>query len=254
MTARPAPSFRRPELAHLVRRAARGLSGAVGCAIALAIAAAPPAHAAEPVAAPAAVAGPAAAPGTATAMEVPDVELRPPGTTSDGTASRHGIQHWGVKIGYGWSKQRQTGVIPFYAQVGWSFPDWLDKPLLRWNLDLQYVLEGWAGGTHSPYTSAFEIGVNPISLRLAYDQGQQFVPYLQGGLGVMYTSLQGVRTGGPFEFDELFGVGIEAFVTKRFAITVEYRYRHMSNAGIYEDNRGLDTQFVLFGITEHPQR
>ncbi|MFM8409474.1 MAG: acyloxyacyl hydrolase [Alphaproteobacteria bacterium] len=213
-------------------------------------------HAAGPATtdAPAAVVEPQApVPGTG-AMEVPDVTLRPPGTAPDGSVSRHGIQHWGVKIGYGWSKQRQTGVIPFYGQVGWSFPDWLDKPLLRWHLDFQYVLEAWAGGTHSPYTSAFEIGVNPISLRLAWDRGQQFVPYLQGGLGVMYTSLQGVRTGGPFEFDELFGIGIEAFVTKRFALTVEYRYRHMSNAGIYEDNRGLDTQFVLFGITEHPQR
>lgn len=200
-----------------------------------------------------AVEAPATAPPAGT-MEVPDVTLRPPGTAADGSVSRHGVQHWGLKIGYGWSTQRQTGVIPFYGQVGWSFPDWLDQPLLRWNLDLQYVLEAWAGGTHSPYTSAFEIGVNPISLRLAWDRGQQFVPYLQGGLGVMYTSLQGVRTGGPFQFDELFGIGIEAFVTKRFALVVEYRYRHMSNAGIYEDNRGLDTQFVLFGITEHPQR
>jgi opacity protein-like surface antigen len=249
LRARPA-LVRRPDPGRLAR-AARGPAGRLAAAsfAALLLARPAPVRADAPVDATA----PTAAEATP-AMEVPDVTLRPPGTAPDGTASRHGVQHWGLKLGYGWSTQRQTGVIPFYGQVGWSFPDWLDRPLLRWHLDLQYVLEAWAGGTNSPYTSAFEIGVNPISLRLSWDRGQQFVPFVQGGLGVMYTSLQGVRTGGPFQFDELFGAGIEAFVSKRFALTVEYRYRHMSNAGIYEDNRGLDTQFVLIGITEHPQR
>ena len=201
---------------------------------------------------PAVATDPVAAPGVL--LPPPDVTLRPPASDADGIASRHGIQQWGVKLGYGWSKQHQTGVIPVYGQAGWSFWDVIDRPLLRWHIDLQYIIEGWMAGVHNPDTSAFEIGLNPISLRVSYDRGQQFVPFAQGGIGVMYTSLQGIRAGGPFQFDELFGMGLEMFCNRHFALTVEYRYRHMSNAGISTDNRGLDTQFVLFGITEHPQR
>lgn len=178
-------------------------------------------------------------------------------TLDDGSSElspRHGLQQYGALLGYGWSQQRQIGVIPVFAHAGWAFWDVIDRPLRRWHLDLNYVLEGWIAGLNAPYTSAVEFGINPLSARIAYDAGQQFVPYLQAGVGVMYTSIQGARLGGPFEFDEYGAVGLELYCTRNYALTIEYRYRHMSNAGINDDNRGLDTSFVLFGFTKHPQR
>jgi len=159
-----------------------------------------------------------------------------------------------VKLGYGTSSQDQVEVMPVYAQVGWALPDVIDQPLQRWNIDLKWLVEGWAAGIHNPRTDAVEFGINPITFKLAYDAGQQFVPFFQGGVGVMYTSLQGINAGGPFQFDEVVGLGIDMFCTKNFALSVSYRYRHMSNAGIYSDNSGLDTQFVLLGFDFHPER
>lgn len=118
-------------------------------------------------------------------------------------AERSGVQQWGLKLGYGTSDKGQVEILPVYGEAGWSFPDVIDQPLIRHHVDFQWLLEGWLAGIHTPRSDAFEFGINPITLKLAYDAGQQFVPYLQGGIGVMYTSLQdGLKLGGPFEFDE----------------------------------------------------
>ncbi|HZR80460.1 MAG TPA: acyloxyacyl hydrolase [Candidatus Binatia bacterium] len=170
-------------------------------------------------------------------------------------ASRHGVQEWGVKLGYGTSQRGQVEIMPVYGQVGWSMPDVIDLPLRRHGVDMKYILEGWAAGIHTPRSDAFEFGINPIEFKFAYDVGQQFVPFFQGGVGVMYTSLQdGLKLGGPFEFDEVVGAGLDLFCNDNFALSVSYRYRHMSNAGLGDDNRGLDTQYVLLGFDFHPQR
>lgn len=168
---------------------------------------------------------------------------------------RSGIQQMGIKLGYGVSDRGQVGIIPIYGDLGWSLPDVIDQPLLRHHVDVNWLLEGWGAGIHSPTTDALEFGINPIAFKVAYDAGQQFVPYLQLATGVMYTSLQdGLKIGGPFEFNEYAGAGLDLYCNKKFALTIEYRFRHFSNARIYSDNRGLDTQYVLFGIAEHPER
>jgi hypothetical protein len=38
-------------------------------------------------------------------------------------------------------------------------------------------------------------------------------------------------------------------LTKKFALTGEYRWRHMSNAGASGPNHGLNHDFALVGLT-----
>lgn len=168
-------------------------------------------------------------------------------------ADRSGLRHFGFRVGYGYSTRKDVQVIPFYAHAGWLFPECIDGPLRSWNLDFEYYLEGWIGGVTGPQ-NAIEVGINPIGFKLAYDAGQTVVPYFSAGLGVMYTGLQGIKIGGPFEFNETGGVGVEIFLERGLALTVGYRYRHISNAGIKKDNRGLDTQFGTIGLSWYPSR
>ena len=49
--------------------------------------------------------------------------------------------------------------------------------------------------------------IKSIGLKLEYDQGQQVVPYLIAGTGVMYTGLGGYDLSGPFEFASFGGGG-----------------------------------------------
>jgi hypothetical protein len=168
-------------------------------------------------------------------------------------ADRRGLRELGFRVGYGYSTREDVQVIPFYAHAGWLLPELIDAPLRSWNLDLEYVLEGWIAGVTGPQ-DAIEVGINPIGFKLAYDAGQTVVPYFAGGVGILYTGLQGIELGGPFEFNETAGVGVEAFVEQGLALTVGFRYRHISNAGIEDENMGLDTLFGTIGLSWYPRR
>lgn len=167
---------------------------------------------------------------------------------------RQGLRELTVRVGFG-DADRDAQIIPLLVSAGWLLPEVIDAPLARHGIDLEYVLEGWiAGARIEGRTDAIEVGVNPIAFRLAYDVGQHAVPYASGGLGVLYTGLQGIGIGGPFEFDETAGVGLALFFDRRWAIDLSYRFRHISNAGISSDNRGLNTHFGLIGVSFFPGR
>ncbi len=155
-----------------------------------------------------------------------------------------------VLIGFGQSEPLDPQLVPVMAQLEWRLPDPIDATLARADLRLRWFLEVWAAAIHAQ-PSAFEVGVNPIGFEIAWDAGQRVVPFAQGAIGLLVTNLEGYRTGGALEFDETFGLGFDIFLTPDIALSLTGRYRHMSNAGIYEDNRGLDTFYGLVGIAFH---
>jgi hypothetical protein len=152
---------------------------------------------------------------------------------------RRGVQEYGFTTGFGQSERENVQIIPLYGHVGWFLCDAID--------------EGWVAGVHNP-SDAVEFGVNPVTFKLSYDRGQAVVPYFHGGAGVMYTSLQGIGLGGPFEFDEVAGVGVNVFLERDLALSLGYRFRHVSNAELGSENFGLDTHFVLVGVDWMPRR
>ena len=180
--------------------------------------------------------------------------VRPPeGAGASGRG--RGLRELTVRTGFGDADRADVEIVPLLVSAGWLLPDVVDAPLARWGLDLEYVLEGWVAGARiEGRTDAIEVGINPLAFRLAYDVGQHAVPYVSGGLGVLYTGLQGIGIGGPFEFDETAGVGLALFFDRRLAIDLGYRFRHISNAGISSDNRGLNTHFGLVGVSFFPGR
>lgn len=166
---------------------------------------------------------------------------------------RTGVQEWGVLAGYGPSSRDNIFLVPLFGRVGWALPDIVDEPLQEYDIDLNWMVEAWVAGVFDGQ-DAFEGGVAPIVLKLDYDFGQRFVPFGIGGVGAMYTGLQGQDLGGPFEFASFVGVGLHTFLTDRLALTLSWRIRHISNAGIKDPNRGLNTNFFLIGLEAFPKR
>jgi len=166
---------------------------------------------------------------------------------------RSGLQEWGVLAGYGPSSRDSIFIVPLVARAAWLLPEVIDEPVRRHDLQLRWVVEGWVAGVFDGQ-DAFEGGVSPIVLKLDYDAGQRFVPFGIGGAGAMYTGLQGQNLGGPFEFDSFVGLGLHTFLSDRTALTVEWRIRHISNAGIKDPNRGLNTNFFTIGLEFFPKR
>jgi hypothetical protein len=167
---------------------------------------------------------------------------------------RNGLQEMAFTTAYGFSDEKGIEVVPLYARFAWLFPDVIDEPLHDVNLNLKWFLEPWVAGVTSAKQNAIEFGITPIGLKLEYDAGQQVVPYIIGGTGVMYTGLGGYRLSGPFEFASFGGAGIELFLTDTLAMSFSWRIRHISNAGIKDPNPGLNTQFVMLGFDWFPKR
>jgi len=166
---------------------------------------------------------------------------------------RSGVQELGVAAGYGISERDNVQIMPLFFRAGWYFPDVIDAPLARHNLNLKWMLEPWIAGITN-HSDAVEFGVNLLYFKLDYDAGWPVVPFVQGGEGAMYTSLQGERLGGPFEFSSAIGAGLHFFIDRQLAISLSYRLRHISNAGLKSDNSGLNTHFFLIGLESFPNR
>lgn len=99
-----------------------------------------------------------------------------------------------------------------------------------------------------------EVAFSPLIFDYRYDVGFPVVPFLEGGEGILYTSLSGLRLGGHFQFSSQAGGGIHLFLTPKDALTIGARIRHISNAGIRSENSGLNTYFLVFAWSHFPFR
>jgi len=163
------------------------------------------------------------------------------------------IRSFGVTVGGGASERIEAVVVPVQVELGLRLPELVDKPLSDASIRVEWTFKLWASAILGPENTA-EGGLNPIGLRVAFDRGQRWVPFAEVGLGVMGTGLREAKTGGPFQFDQTAGGGVQWFLDPRTASSLSYQYRHMSNSRIYDQNSGLDTHFALLGLHWFPQR
>ena len=91
-------------------------------------------------------------------------------------------------------------------------------------------------------------GVLPV-LTYYFDLGNGLYPYIEGGLGVLYTDLRGYNLGGHFSFMEAVGTGVTYFLNENLALNLGWRFRHISNAELYKDNAGLNSDIFLVGVS-----
>jgi hypothetical protein len=96
---------------------------------------------------------------------------------------------------------------------------------------------------------SIEMGLGLPEFTYYFDTGTRLMPYIEGGLGMLYTDLRGYHLGGHFSFTENVGVGASYFLNNNMALTAAWRFRHISNAGLYSDNAGLESGLFLAGFS-----
>ncbi len=74
-------------------------------------------------------------------------------------------------------------------------------------------------------------------------QRSQFVPYVEGGVGLIYTDFQREGQGSRVNFNPILGCGIRNRTT-----FLSLRLHHLSNGGLNEDNRGINSIVLGFGM------
>jgi hypothetical protein len=124
-----------------------------------------------------------------------------------------------------------------YAKV-WHHPA---PKLLRWKL------EGTIGSSLTPQ-AYFMASLGMLALYyLDFISTRYTRPYIEGGIGVIYTGFQVKGQGSQVNFNPQAGIGTEIKVGAGLPWFAAVRIHHLSNAGLHHDNRGVDSLIFLFG-------
>ena len=93
-------------------------------------------------------------------------------------------------------------------------------------------------------------GVSPIGLKLNFRRAQMLQPFVSGSGGFLYfTKDVPVSGAARFNFTYDFGGGIQIVKDSGRAITVGYKYNHISNGYHAPINPGVDVQMVYVGYS-----
>lgn len=73
-------------------------------------------------------------------------------------------------------------------------------------------------------------------------------PYLEGGIGVVFTDFRVKGQGLRFNFNPQIGVGLDFSTANGRDMTVGVRLHHLSNADLHRDNRGINSVLMVVGV------
>jgi lipid A 3-O-deacylase len=176
------------------------------------------------------------------------------GTTplrADDLLPQPGSWELGLRSGYslGW---RNVDMVPVNVRIGYTLfkgKKWI-IPRGAFEIGIEPFASVITRVAHPDKRSgSLELGGLLPVLTYYFDLGYNVYPYFEGGLGMLYTDLRGYNLGGHFSFTETFGTGVTYFLNERLALSVGWRFRHISNAGLYEDNAGLNSNIFLVGFS-----
>jgi hypothetical protein len=137
--------------------------------------------------------------------------------------------------------------INFVQLSGFIMWDY-DKVWRHWAPELlRFKVEGTAGLTTSPKTRGMaSVGMMALYY-LEFFSNHRLNPYVEGGIGVIYTDFKVDGQGSRFNFNPQVGIGTEIQVDSGPPFFGAVRLSHISNAGLHEDNRGVNSVVIMIG-------
>ncbi len=176
------------------------------------------------------------------AWSEPDAEIEEP---------HRWLSSFGVVSGYGVAPLDKNNsdyeIIPILPQFGFDINPLAEKLHIKPKGLLEFVVEPVMNVIINPDANA-EVGCSfflKYSLRIT----SRITPYIEGGTGMIYASLSTNEQGTKYNFITQAGLGIQFFLNEHYALTGGYRFRHLSNAHLDKQNRGIDHHFGLIGIS-----
>jgi len=135
--------------------------------------------------------------------------------------------------------------IPFILRFGFDLTPLvrrINSPSL-----MELEVEPFLSPVLGPETNV-EGGCN-LLLKYAYPLTSRFLPYVESGLGLLYTTQHFEEQSTQLNSILQGGLGFHYFLRKNLSLNVGYRFRHFSNAGIRKPNTGIDTYTILIGFS-----
>jgi len=157
----------------------------------------------------------------------------------------------------------ESGIITGYGMGSISGGKHYEPILLIWHLgcDLKRFIPELEDhqGTFSLYVEPqinpvfnpetdIEVGVG-VGLKYMHPVTEKISAYIFGSTGPHYITVKTSEQTNGFIFSDTIGAGIAFFLTKKSSLNLEYRFRHISNAGLVRPNGGIDTHFGMIGYS-----
>jgi len=144
----------------------------------------------------------------------------------------------------------QINDVDATVRLGYMLNSPAPMPLLRANFEI--LAEIFGGGVIKGPADVIAGTTLFLRYNVVYP-GAWLIPYVQVGAGGAYSDAYQDpiqrELGGPLSFNLQAGFGARVLVSPTSAVFVEFDYRHLSNAGIADRNRGLNSGGAWLGAS-----
>ncbi len=153
--------------------------------------------------------------------------------------SGYGITH----RGFG-ATQTQVQTLDLIGRFGWFLSQELGSGWYkgRHELLVELPLHLVVDPKVSPMVGGYLLG------SWKFTSLDDWAPYVFAGGGILYVDLGLPTMGSRLDFSYQCGTGVQYFITKDTALSLEYRYHHISNAGTATPNEPLNSSKILLGV------
>ena len=134
------------------------------------------------------------------------------------------------------------------ATVSWAMT--ISEPMGKGIFDgaLSLGAEAVLFRTRQP-SESYNVGAMP-RLRYVFGSRGKIRPYLEGGGGGIFGTLAGTpEQASNGNFILMAGAGVSWFFSPHIAVSVGYRFYHISNAGLGDPNSGLNYNYPFIGLS-----
>jgi opacity protein-like surface antigen len=150
----------------------------------------------------------------------------------------------GLRFAYG--KNTHGASVNLYSLL----PRWgmfLMAPGKEWGpFGASFVVEGVVSIARAEEVG-FELGFTPMA-KFSCLVFPSVLAYIEGGAGLITESIDSPAIAHAFNFTPQFGAGVDIALTPQVALSLAYRFRHSSNAGIYKENQAFNVNFFQGGL------
>jgi hypothetical protein len=128
---------------------------------------------------------------------------------------------------------------------------WSPPFVVRWVVDaVPMALVGDRHTSTGRRAYSYGIGASPIGAQVNFVHYRHVEPFLTSGGGFLYFNHRMFGTTQQFNFTAQLGGGVQLFTSsRRTAIDLGYKYHHISNANLANQNPGLDSHMLFAGVS-----
>jgi len=181
------------------------------------------------------------------------------GPSPEGTPRYGGNHEFGAVVGYSpvsgpiWGYDQNVRYLPVMLRYSYLFSQHRNWSL-RYSPELTAlsVMYERAPSTTNPAAPIYHFGsgFSPVGFQIDYLPRRKAQPFLSDNAGFIYYADRVLSPeGSQWMYTIDFGTGVNVFVKPHDAVTVGFRYQHLSNANISLHNPGTDADTFYVGYS-----